>query len=205
MAITSSDDIADIRGPGLARGDSTAPTNVVRAAGPVSETPPELASRPVHASDESDMSAAVEAAVPGVWVLCRKRTSGDVETVRAFDDEARARSDLELAASVSDDEFWVAAVPLIETAPGGANGSNGISRVQALALTWLAQGAEAEASVPLDDPVVVSPRHVRGFVSVPSHEWQEMEDRGWVRDGLITPSGADQVGLVRKLSDHDVG
>ena len=148
------------------------------------------------------MSAAVE---PGVWVLCRKRTSGDVETVRAFDDEARARSDLELAASVSDDEFWVAAVPLIETAPGGANGSNGISRVQALALTWLAQGAEAEASVPLDDPVVVSPRHVRGFVSVPSHEWQEMEDRGWVRDGLITPSGADQVGLVRKMSDHDVG
>ena len=202
MAITSSDDIADIRGPGLARGDSAAPTNVVRAAGPVSETPPELASSPVHASDEPDMSAAVE---PGVWVLCRKRTSGDVETVRAFDDEARARADLELAASVLDDEFWVAAVPLIETAPGGANGSNGISRVQALALTWLAQGAEAEASVPLDDPVVVSPRHVRGFVSVPSHEWQEMEDRGWVRDGLITPSGADQVGLVRKLSDHDVG
>lgn len=205
MAITSSDDIAGFRGTGLAKGDSAAPTNVLRAPEPVSEARSGMASRPANLSDEAGMNAASEAAVPGVWVLCRKRTDGDVETVRAFDDEARARADPELAASVSDDEFWIAAVPLIETARGGANGTNGISRVQALALTWLAQGAEAEASVPLDDPVVVSPRHVRGFVSVPSHEWQEMEDRGWVRDGLITPSGADQVGLVRKLSDHNVG
>lgn len=144
-------------------------------------------------------------AVPGVWVLCRKQASGDVETVRAFESEARARADLELAASVSDDEFWIAAVPLLATAPQGSRGPNGISRVQALALTWLAQGADAEVSVPLDAPVVVSPRHVRGFVSVPTHEWLDMEDRGWVRDGLITPLGADQVGLVRKMSDHDVG
>ena len=205
MAITSSEDIADFRGAGLAKTDSAAPATVVRASGPASEAPAEVAARPASASDAPGMSASVETAVPGVWVLCRKRSNGDVETVRAFDDEARARADLDLAASVSDDEFWIAAVPLIEAAPAGANGPNGISRVQALALTWLAQGAEAEASVPLDDPVVVSPRHVRGFVSVPSHEWQEMEDRGWVRDGLITPSGADQVGLVRRMSDHDVG
>jgi len=205
MAITSNDDIADFRGPGLAKDDRE--TGVARTPDPVSvrRTAGLTQTRSPDEPHDDRPSPVVEAAVPGIWVLCRKRTGGDVETVRAFDDEARASADLELAASVSDDEFWIASVPMIETGPGGANGARGISRVQALALTWLAQGAEAEASVPLDDPVVVSPRHVRGFVSVPSHEWQEMEDRGWVRDGLITPSGADQVGLVRKLSDHDVG
>jgi len=83
--------------------------------------------------------------------------------------------------------------------------SGDVSRVQALALTWMAQGAEAEGSITLDDPVVVSPRHVRGFVSVPPHEWREMEEQGWVRDGLITPDGADKVGLARpqNLSDDD--
>ena len=141
MAITSSEDIADFRGAGLAKTDSAAPATVVRASGPASEAPAEVAARPASASDAPGMSASVETAVPGVWVLCRKRSNGDVETVRAFDDEARARADLDLAASVSDDEFWIAAVPLIEAAPAGANGPNGISRVQALALTWLALGA----------------------------------------------------------------
>jgi len=127
----------------------------------------------------------------GVWVLCRKRPNGDVETIRAFDDEARARADLELVESVSGDQFWVSSVPLIQAA---SSATDEISPAQALALTWMAQGAEAEGSVTLDDPVVVSPQHVRGFVSVPSHEWREMEERGWVRDGLITPDGADKVG-----------
>jgi len=86
---------------------------------------------------------------------------------------------------------------------GAAGVSGDVSRVQALALTWMAQGAEAEGSITLDDPVVVSPRHVRGFVSVPSHEWREMEERGWVRDGLITPDGADMVGLARPQQVSD--
>ena len=196
MAITSKNEIADFEGPDRDPKDSDAMSNVVRA-------PEPIAASQAEASETSGDVA--DLAVPGVWVLCRKQASGDVEAVRAFDDEARARADLELAASVSNDEFWVATVPLIAAAPEGENGPNGISRVQALALTWLAQGALAEVSVPLDGPVVVSPRHVRGFVSVPTHEWQDMEDRGWVRDGLITPSGADQVGLVRKMSDHDIG
>ncbi len=180
MAITSNNDLAEFPGAdsvndgvGSDAGDAEQP-----ARGP--EAGADAAGVPVGA----------------VWVLCRKGASGDVESVRAFDDEARARADLELAESISEDEFWVSAVPLIETAEGEGTGAS-MSRVQALALTWLAQGAEAEASVPLDDPVVVSPRHVRGFVSVPSHEWRDMEERGWVRDGLITPEGAARVGLAR--------
>ncbi|MBT7360936.1 MAG: hypothetical protein HN813_03055 [Rhodospirillaceae bacterium] len=136
--------------------------------------------------------------------MCRKRADGDVETIRAFDDEARARADLDLVESVSGDQFWVSAVPMMR-APVTDGVTGDVSRVQALALTWMAQGAEAEGSITLDDPVVVSPRHVRGFVSVPPHEWREMEEQGWVRDGLITPDGADKVGLARpqNLSDDD--
>lgn len=150
----------------------------------------------------SDASVKAAESPERVWVLCRKRADGEVDTIRAFDDEARARADLELAESVSGDQFWLSAVPLMQTDSAPARG---MSRVQALALTWLAQGAEAESSVPLDDPVVVSPHHVRGFVSVPSHEWREMEERGWVRDGLITPDGADRVGLAhpRKRAERD--
>lgn len=190
MANTSNNEIADFQGPDSDPKMRDTLSSVARAREPV----------PASDADASDIVA--DEAVPGVWVLCRKQAGGEVESVRAFDDETRARADLELAASVSDDEFWIATVPLIATAE---NSANVLSRVQGLALSWLAQGADAEVSVPLDDPVVVSPRHVRGFVSVPTHEWQDMEDRGWVRDGLITPSGADQVGLVRKLSDHDIG
>ncbi|MBO6784254.1 MAG: hypothetical protein JJ899_13430 [Alphaproteobacteria bacterium] len=181
MAITSNDDVADFRDADhtAGAGDTDAiPGPVSRAAG---------------RADDAPLGGAEDVPVAGVWVLCRRRSDGEVETVRAFDDEARACADLELAASVSGDEFWVSAVPLIESATDGS-GRSGMSRVQALALSWLAQGAEAEASVPLEDPVVVSPRHVRGFVSVPSHEWREMEERGWVRDGLITPEGAARIG-----------
>lgn len=187
MAITSNDDIAD-----FPASDVTA----VRAPG--NDTGNDTVVESVH--EESDDSMDVPAA--GVWVLWRKRPDGETEALRAFDDEARARADMELAASISNDQFWLADVPLLESAQKNQNGP---SCVQALALTWLAQGADAETSMPLDDPVVVSPRHVRGFVSVPPHEWGEMEDRGWVRDGLITPSGAAQVGLVRRASDHGVG
>ncbi len=108
----------------------------------------------------------------------------------------RARADLELVESVSSDQFWISAAPILRAhVAGGAPGD--ISHVQALALSWMAQGAEAEGSITLDDPVVVSPRHVRGFVSVPPHEWREMEEQGWVRDGMITPDGAEKVGLAR--------
>jgi hypothetical protein len=123
-----------------------------------------------------------------VWVMCRKLAgSGAVENVRAYSDEARAQADLELAESVSSDEFWLAAVPFLEVSPAGTE--EALSSVQRLALTWLAQGAEAEASMPGDDPVVISPRHVRGFVSVPPEEWRRMEEHGWVRNGMITAEG----------------
>lgn len=176
MAIVSNDDVANFEGSELAAGKEDAAT-------PLAVAP-----------------------LPGenMWVLCRRHADGDVETIRAFDDETRARADLELAESVSGDEFWVSAVPLMRAqSVGGASGEP--SPVQALALTWLAQGAEAEGSIAFDDPVVVSPSHVRGFVSVPAHEWREMEARGWVRDGLITPDGADKVGLARprQASDND--
>lgn len=174
MAIMSNNDVASFEGSELA------------------------ASKESPAAGLSAPPVAVQSApADSVWVLCRKRAGGadgDVETIRAFDDEARARADLELAESVSGDQFWLSAVPLMR-AHGGASGD--VSRVQALALSWMAQGAEAEGSITLDDPVVVSPRHVRGFVSVPAHEWREMQERGWVRDGLITPDGADKVGLAR--------
>ena len=193
MAITSNDDIAEFRNADRPPADITASDDAPSDVAPVDGAAPDSAK--AESATSGQHGADTGAGHAGVWVLCRKRANGDVETVRAFDDEARARADLELVDSVSDDEFWVASVPMIETVPGGA-GAPGLSRVQALALTWLAKGAEAEASVPLDDPVVVSPRHVRGFVSVPSHEWREMEDRGWVRDGLITPAGAAKVGTT---------
>ena len=174
MAIVSNDDVANFGGSELAASkDDAAPPRAV-----------------APSSAET------------VWVLCRKRADGDVETIRAFDDEARARADLELVESVSGDEFWISAVPMMgtQTATGAADD---VSPVQALALTWMAQGAEAEGSITFDDPVVVSPRHVRGFVSVPAHEWRAMEEQGWVRDGLITPDGAEKVGLARPLPASD--
>lgn len=129
-----------------------------------------------------------------VWVLCRRPagngSAAATENVRAYDDESRARADLELAESVSEDEFWLAAVPLLETQEPV---SKRMSSVQRLALTWMAQGAEAEVPMPDSDPVVISPRHVRGFVSVPPDEWFEMEERGWVRNGMITPEGTAQI------------
>lgn len=177
MAIMSNDDVVNFEGSELAAGKENA-----------------------TARRSATQVAAASTPADNVWVLCRKRADGadgDVETVRAFDDEARARADLELVESVSGDQFWVSTVPLMR-AHGGAGASGDVSRVQALALTWMAQGAEAEGSITLDDPVVVSPRHVRGFVSVPVHEWREMQERGWVRDGMITPDGADKVGLARR-------
>ena len=131
-----------------------------------------------------------------IWVLCR-RSAGNgnaaaTENVRAYDDESRARADLELAESVSEDEFWLSAVPLLETQELSSSSAR-MSSVQRLALTWMAQGAEAEVPMPDSDPVVISPRHVRGFVSVPPDEWLEMEERGWVRNGMITPEGTAQI------------
>ncbi len=177
MAVTTKEDIADFPAQERRRNADT----------------------PQQASDSGRQSLAVSAnAIPGhqlagIWVLCRRGDSGDVETVRAFDDEARARADLELAECVSNDEFWLAAVPMVET---GSNVSepDALSPVQVLALSWLVQGAEAEAIAPVEEPVVVSPRHVRGFVSVPPHEWRDLEERGLVSDGLITPEGAARVG-----------
>jgi hypothetical protein len=129
-------------------------------------------------------------AVPYVWVMCRKQAAtGSVENIRAYDDEARARADLDLAEAVSDDEFWLAAVPLLRR-EGVRDAANSVQR---LALTWLAQGAEAEVSLPAEDPVVISPRHVRGFVSVPPEEWRMMEENGWVRNGTITAAGRAQL------------
>lgn len=181
MAIVSNDDVASFEGSELATGNEGSTDRLP-------ETP----------------AAGAPARAEFMWVLCRKRADSEVETIRAFDDEARARADLELVESVSGDQFWVSSVPLVRARDGsGATGDP--SRVQALALTWMTQGAEAEGSINFGDPVVVSPRHVRGFVSVPAHEWREMEERGWVRDGLITPEGADKVGLARPqtLSDAD--
>jgi len=84
MAIISNDDVANFEGSELAtgKGSSTAPQPAAQLA---------VASEPAES----------------VWVLCRKRADGEVETIRAFDDEARARADLELVESVSDDQFWV--------------------------------------------------------------------------------------------------
>ena len=136
--------------------------------------------------------------VPSVWMLCRKRSNGEFESLRSFDDEARARADLELVQSVSEDEFWLAAVPFVQTkaeVPGQS-----MSRVQSLALTWLADGAEAEGAAQLDDTVQVRPHHVRGFLSVPPEEWRQMEEKGWVRNGMITPEGAAVIGRNRAAS-----
>lgn len=127
-----------------------------------------------------------------VWVLCRKNSTGEFESLRSFDDEARARADLELVQSVSDDEFWLTAVPFVQTSTEEPGQS--MSRVQSLALTWLADGAEAEGAAQLDDTVQVRPQHVRGFLSVPPEEWRQMEEKGWVRNGMITPEGAEVIG-----------
>lgn len=135
-------------------------------------------------------NASERAAVPHVWVMCRRvAATGAVDNIRAYDDEARAQADLDLAEAVSGDEFWLSAVPLLTGEPS----MDSVSSVQRLALTWLAQGAEAEVAEPDTDPVVISPRHVRGFVSVPPEEWRQMEERGWVRDGLITADGKAQL------------
>lgn len=129
-------------------------------------------------------------ALPHVWVMCRRNANdGSVDSIRAYDDEDRAKADLELAEAVSDAEFWLSAVPLLSADAGSGQASS----VQRLALTWLAQGAEAEVSTPHTDPVVISPRHVRGFVSVPPDEWRQMEERGWVRKGMITADGKAQL------------
>lgn len=180
MAIMSNEDVASFEGSDLVTG-----TDVPEKQATVS---PALVPAPLESGN--------------VWVLCRRRPDGEVETIRAFDDEARARADLELVASISSEQFWVSAVPLMR-AGGATDLSADVSRVQALALTWMAQGAEAEGSDSLDDPVTISPRHVRGFVSVPTHEWHEMEERGWVRDGLITPEGAAKVGLAQPVGAPD--
>ena len=122
-----------------------------------------------------------------VWVLCRReQATNNVDCVRAFTDEDRAREDLALAESISGDEFWISTVPLVQLESAAREPE--LSSVQALALTWLAQGAEAEPPR-TGDPVVISPRHVRGFASVPPEEWHLMEERGWVADGAITPAG----------------
>ena len=149
----------------------------------VEPTPAGTNSDPLRAADNSD--------VTNVWVLCRKRSDGEFENLRSFGDEARARADLELVQSVSDDEFWLAAVPFLPPIhPAG----NRMTRVQALALAWLADGAEVEGAAQLDDTVQVRPKHVRGFLSVPPEEWRHMEEEGWVRNGLLTPEGAKLIG-----------
>lgn len=142
-------------------------------------------------SSDSSAPAARRPDPPCLWVLSRKRADGSFENLRSFDDEARARADLELVQSVSDDEFWLSAVPFVHShlAPGET-----MSRVQALALAWLADGAEAEGAAQLDDTVQVRPHHVRGFLSVPPEEWRHMEEKGWVRNGLLTPEGAEAIG-----------
>jgi len=129
-----------------------------------------------------------------VWVLSRKRENGDFENLRSFNDEAQARNDLALAQYLSNDEFWLNPVPFIQSAssPGEL-----LSPVQSLALTWLADGAEAEGASQLDDTVQVRPTHVRGFLSVPPEEWRRMEEEGWVRNGMLTPDGAAIIGRKR--------
>jgi hypothetical protein len=147
------------------------------------------------ANNDPATAPANDTDVPSVWVLCRKRGNGEFESLRSFDDEARARADLDLVQSVSDDEFWLAAVPFVQSKtdlPGQS-----MSRVQSLALTWLADGAEAEGSAQLDDTVQIRPHHVRGFLSVPPEEWRQMEEKGWVRNGMITPEGAEFIGRKR--------
>ncbi len=146
---------------------------------------------------ENEPSPAVrDIDVTNIWVLSRKRADGELESLRSFDDEARARADLELVQSVSDDQFWLAAVPFVQSkseAPGER-----ISPVQRLALTWLADGAEAEGAAQLDETVQVRPQHVRGFLSVPPEEWRRMEEMGWVRNGILTPEGAAVIGRTRR-------
>ena len=133
--------------------------------------------------------------VQNVWVLSRKRSTGEFENLRSFDDEARALADLELVQAVSDDEFRLAAVPFVQTLTQAPE--QVMSRVQGLALAWLADGAEAEGAAQLDDTVQVRPLHVRGFLSVPPEEWRQMEEKGWVRNGILTPEGAEIIGRKR--------
>ncbi|MFT5180636.1 MAG: hypothetical protein ACI8S3_000510 [Alphaproteobacteria bacterium] len=150
---------------------------------------------PKPAVTETNPSPVVSNAnAANVWVLCRKRGDGEFDILRSFDDEARARADLDLVQSVSNDEFWLAAVPFVQSlhSPGDL-----MSPVQALALTWLADGALAEGAAQLDDTVQIRPSHVRGFLSVPPEEWRRMEEQGWVRNGLLTPEGAAVIGRKR--------
>ena len=148
------------------------------------------------ASDNHQSPAVGDPDVQNVWVLCRKRGEGEFESLRSFDDEARARADLELVQSVSDDEFWLAAVPFVQTVTQASEPV--MSRVQGLALAWLADGTEAEGAAQLDDTVQVRPNHVRGFLSVPPEEWRQMEEKGWVRNGILTPEGAEIIGRKRR-------
>ncbi len=148
-------------------------------------------------TDSNPSPTAERADVANVWVLCRKRDNGEFESLRSFDDEARARADLDLVQSVSGDEFWLTAVPFVQTGPAPGDI---MSRVQSLALAWLADGAVAEGSAELDDTVQVRPNHVRGFLSVPPEEWRHMEEQGWVRNGLLTPEGAAMIGRKRIAS-----
>jgi hypothetical protein len=153
---------------------------------------------PTATVTEGDPKPAVDNAnAASVWVLCRKCANGEFESLRSFGDEARARADLELVQSVSDDEFWLSMVPFVQ--PPQAAGDL-ISPVQNLALAWLADGAEAEGSADLDDTVQIRPNHVRGFLSVPPEEWRRMEEQGWVRNGLLTPEGAAMIGRKRVTS-----
>lgn len=147
----------------------------------------------VSAAEPSPPAGDADAA--SIWVLSRKRADGELESLRSFDDEARARADLELVQNVSEDQFWLARVPFMQsrqTAPGER-----LSPVQRLALAWLADGAEAEGAAHLEDTVQVRPHHVRGFLSVPPEDWRQMEEQGWVRNGMLTPEGAAIIGRKR--------
>lgn len=147
---------------------------------------------------QSDPSlTAGKPSVPCVWVLCRKSGDGDFESLRSFDDEARARADLDLVQSVSGDEFWLTAVPFVQTVT--VPPARMMSRVQSLALAWLADGALAEGSADMEETVQVRPNHVRGFLSVPPEEWRQMEEKGWVRNGILTPKGAEVIGRKRPV------
>ena len=75
----------------------------------------DLVDPPATETENDPSPVIVNATVPSVWVLCRKRENGEFESLRSFDDEARARADLELVQSVSGDEFWLAAVPLVQS------------------------------------------------------------------------------------------
>jgi len=141
-----------------------------------------------------------------VWVLCCLASSQDrPPALRAYASEARAREDLDLLVAASDVDWTVVEVPYLEptetvmsAAEGAASAAMMPSEVQVLALSWLAEGARAEEPLPVEDPVVISPEHTRGFLSVPPEEWRDMERRGWIEDGRITEAGREA--MPRKVS-----